>query len=83
MVDYCRPGYIYSITDLQIFQGRNDIMRLRAQDHLLVELGGTQILETVQYFIKYHGINKYYGILINAFMYPVKYSNNFSQVTSV
>ena len=50
---------------------------------LTLELGGTQILETVQYFIKYHGINNYYGILINAFMYPVKCSNNFSQVTSV
>ena len=37
----------------------------------------------VRYFIKYHGINNYYGILINAFMYPVKCSNNFSQVTSV
>ena len=48
-----------------------------------VELGSTQILETVRYFIKYHGINNYYGILINTFMYPVKYSNNFSQVTSV
>ena len=34
-------------------------------------------------FIKYHGINNYYGILINTFMHPVKYSNNFSQVTSV
>ena len=43
-----------------------------------VELGGTRILETVQYFVKYHGINNYYGILINTFMYPVKYSNNFS-----
>ena len=43
-----------------------------------VELGGTQILETVRYFIKYHGINNYHGILINASMYPVKYSNNFS-----
>ena len=43
-----------------------------------VELGGTQILEKVQYFIKYHSINKYHGILVNAFMYPVKYSNNFS-----
>ena len=31
----------------------------------------------------YHGINNYYGILINTFMNPVKYSNNFSQVTSV
>ena len=49
----------------------------------LVELGGTQILETVRYFIIYHGINNYYGILINTFIYPVKYSNNFSQVTSV
>ena len=49
----------------------------------IVELGGTQILETVQYFIKYHSINNYHGILINAFMYPVKYSNSFSQVTSV
>ena len=29
------------------------------------------------------GINNYHGILINTFMYPVKYSNNFSQVTSV
>ena len=48
-----------------------------------VELGSTQILEKVQYFIKYHGINNYHGILINTFMYPVKYSNNFSQVTSV
>ena len=46
--------------------------------NLLVELGGTQILEPVRYFIKYHGINNYYGILINTFMYPVKYSNNFS-----
>ena len=34
-----------------------------------LELGGTQILETVQYFIKYHGINNYYGILINTFMH--------------
>ena len=42
-----------------------------------LELGGTQILETVRYFIKYHGINNYHGILINTFMYPVKYSNNF------
>ena len=25
-----------------------------------VELGGTQILETVRYFIKYHGINNYH-----------------------
>ena len=33
MADYCRPGYIYSITDLQILQGKNDTMRLRAQDH--------------------------------------------------
>ena len=48
-----------------------------------LELGGTQILEMVRYFIKYHGINNYYGILINAFMYPVKCNNNFSQVTSV
>ena len=52
-------------------------------DESLLELGGTQILETVRYFIKYHGINNYYGILINAFMHPVKYRNNFSQVTSV
>ena len=43
-----------------------------------LELGGTQILETVWYFIKYHGINNYYDILINAFIYPVKYSNIFS-----
>ena len=52
-------------------------------DAYRLELGGTQILETVRYFIKYHGINNYYGILINTFMYPVKYSNDFSQVTSV
>ena len=45
-----------------------------------LELGGTQILGTVRYFIKYLSINNYYGILINTFMYPVKYSNNFSQV---
>ena len=43
-----------------------------------LELGGAEILEKVRYFIKYHGINNYYSILINAFMYPVKYSNNFS-----
>ena len=49
----------------------------------IIELGDTQILETVQYFIKYHGLNNYYGILINTFMYPVRYGNNFSQVTSV
>ena len=49
---------------------------------LSLELGGTQISETVWYFIKYHNINNYY-ILINTFMRPVKYSNNFSQVTSV
>ena len=52
-------------------------MQLINDNNLLVDLGGTQILETVQYFIKYHGINNYYGILINTFMYPVKYSNNF------
>ena len=40
-----------------------------------IELGGAQILETVQYFIKYHGINNYYGISINTFIHPVKYSN--------
>ena len=28
----------------------------------MLELGGTQIVETVQYFIKYHGINNYHGI---------------------
>ena len=27
-----------------------------------VELGGTQILKTVRYFIKYHGITNYHGI---------------------
>ena len=27
-----------------------------------LELGGTQILKTVQYFIKYHGITNYHGI---------------------
>ena len=47
----------------------------RAEYHDALELGGTQILETVHYFIKYHGINNYHGILINAFVYPVKYSN--------
>ena len=53
------------------------------QDVYSVELGSTQILEMVRYFIKYHGINSHYDILINTFMYPVKYINNFSQVTSV
>ena len=28
----------------------------------LLELGGTQIFKTVQYFIKYHSINNYHGI---------------------
>ena len=52
---------------------------VRACMHVFVlELGSTQILEMVRYFIKYHGINNYHNILINAFMYPVKYSNNFS-----
>ena len=46
---------------------------------VILELGGTQILETVWYFINYHGINNYHSILINTFfMYLVKYSNNFS-----
>ena len=29
---------------------------------ITMELDGTQILEMVQYFIKYHSINNYYGI---------------------
>ena len=29
---------------------------------LYIELGGTQNLKTVQYFIKYHGTNNYHGI---------------------
>ena len=53
-------------------------LRKWSKTYFSVELGGTQILETVWYFIKYHGINNYHGILINTFMYPVKYSNNFS-----
>ena len=28
----------------------------------MIELGGTQILKTVRYFIKYHGITNYHGI---------------------
>ena len=52
-------------------------------DYTILELGGTQILETVRYFIKYSSINNYHGTLISTFTYPVKYSNNFSQVTSV
>ena len=42
---------------------------------LVVELGGTQILETIWYLIKYHDINNYFCILINTITYPVKYSN--------
>ena len=55
------------------------VMRVQVctYEHVL-ELGSTQILETVRYYIKYHGINNYHSILINAFMYPVKHSNNFS-----
>ena len=29
----------------------------------MLELGGTQIFKSVRYFIKYHGINSYLGIL--------------------
>ena len=54
--------------------------------NMKLELGGTQILKTVRYFIKYHGITNYHGIWLtqmNTFTHPVKYSSNLSQVTSV
>ena len=49
----------------------------------VIRAGRYTNLEMVQYFIKYYSINNYHGILINTFMYQVKCSNNFSQVTSV
>ena len=53
-------------------------MQCLQQPCSIVELGFTQILETVRYFIKYHNINNYYSVLINTFfMYLVKYGNNF------
>ena len=32
-------------------------------------------------FYEISRLNNYYGILINTFMYPVKYSNNFFQLS--
>ena len=42
-----------------------------------LELGGTQIFKTVQYFIKYHSINDYHGTELtqtNTLTHPVQYS---------
>ena len=45
-----------------------------------LELGSTQILKTVRYFIRCDSI---WLTQMNTFTHPVKYSSNLSQVTSV
>ena len=68
-----------TLRDISVFWNGRNLCKISME----LELGGTQILETVRYFIKYLGINNYYDILINTFMYPVKYSNNYKAVPRI
>ena len=45
----------------------------------ILELGGTQILKRVWYFIKYHNYHDIWLTQMNTFTHPVKDSSNLSQ----
>ena len=56
----CPQKYLVSMDKLCYMYNTNNTTSFISQS--LLELGGTQILEMVWYFIQHHGINNYYDI---------------------